>query len=101
MLYSGRQIKAIRRYWQKVRASLKQKLPEVEGDNRPEHLLHIATSHFIAECMRRGVKEIAIGDLNGVRDNIDYGELLNQRLHAWPYRKVTNMLKYKGALVTI
>jgi len=106
VLYSGRQIKAIRRYWQKVRASLKQnsrRWKEITHRERRqvEHLLHIATSHFIGECMRRGVKEIAIGDLNGVRESIDYGERLNQRLHAWPYRKVINMLKYKGALVGV
>ncbi len=106
MLYSGRQIKAIRRYWQKVRSSLKQnsrRWKEMAHRERRqvEHLLHISTSHLIGECMRRGVKEIVIGDLNGVRDNIDYGERLNQRLHAWPYRKVINMLRYKGALVGI
>ncbi|MEW6244678.1 MAG: transposase [Bacillota bacterium] len=106
MLYSGRQIKAIRRYWQKVWASLKQnsrRWEEITHRERRqvEHLLHIATSHFIAECVRRGVKEIASGDLNGVRESIDYGKRLNQRLHAWPYRKVINMLKYKGALVGV
>lgn len=106
MLYSGRQIKAIRRYWQKVRASLKEnsrRWKEITGRERRQvkHLLHIATSHFIGECVRRGVKEIAIGDLNGIRKSVDYGDRLNQRLHAWPYRKVVNMLKYKGALVGI
>jgi len=86
MLYSGRQIKAIRRYWQMARASLKQKLPKVEGDNRQAHLLHIATSHFIADYC--GVHASGSRDLDGIRDNIDHGERLNQRLHAWPYRKV-------------
>ncbi|WP_369018480.1 transposase [Thermatribacter velox] len=106
MLYSGRQIKTIRRYWQKVRASLKQnsrRWEEITHRERRqvEHLLHIATAHFIGECMRRGVKEIAIGDLNGIRESVDYGKWLNQRLHAWPYRKLINMLRYKGALVGV
>ncbi len=105
-LYSGRLIKAVRRYWQKVRASLKQnsrRWEEIAHRERRqvEHLLHIATAHFIGECMRRGVKEIAIGDLNGIRESVDYGDRLNQRLHAWPYRKLINMLRYKGALVGI
>jgi IS605 OrfB family transposase len=47
------------------------------------------------------VKEIVVGNLNGIRESIDYGDRLNQRLHAWPYRKLVNMLKYKGALVGI
>lgn len=105
-LYSGRLIKAARRYWQKVRASLQQnsrRWKEIAHKERKqvEHLLHTATSHFIAECVRRGVKEIALGDLNGIRESIDYGKRLNQRLHAWPYRKLINMLKYKGALAGI
>jgi len=106
MLYSGRLIKAVRHYWQKVRAKLKQnsrrwKQIAHREKKQVEHLLHMATSHFIAECVRRGVKEIAIGDLNGIRGSIDYGDRLNQRLHAWPYRKLINMLKYKGTLVGI
>jgi IS605 OrfB family transposase len=105
-LYSGRQIKAIRRYWQKVRANLKQKSRrwfEISHKERKqvEHLLHIATSHLISECRKRGTKEIAIGDLNGVRENMDYSDSLNQRLHHWPYRKIINMIKYKGALAGI
>ncbi|AVX21420.1 transposase, IS605 OrfB family, central region [Carboxydocella sporoproducens DSM 16521] len=105
-LYSGRLVKAIRRYWQKVRASLQRnsrRWGQVAHREKKqvEQLLHVATSHFIAECVRRGVKEIAIGDINGIRESTDYGDQLNQRLHAWPYRKLINMLKYKGALAGI
>jgi putative transposase len=103
-LYSGRQIKAIRRYWQKVRANLKQKSRrwfQVAHKERKQvdHLLHITTSHFISECLKKGVKEIAIGDLNGIRENMDYSDSVNQRLHHWPYR--LNMIKYKGELAGI
>ncbi|QSQ08808.1 hypothetical protein H0A61_01153 [Koleobacter methoxysyntrophicus] len=106
MFYSGRLVKAVRRYWQKVRASLKQnsrrwKETAHREKKQVEHLLHVTTSHFIAECVRRGVKEIVVGNLNGIRESVDYGDRLNQRLHVWPYRKVVNMLKYKGALVEI
>ncbi|MGB9867537.1 MAG: IS200/IS605 family accessory protein TnpB-related protein [Bacillota bacterium] len=66
-----------------------------------KHLLHVATSYFIAECVGHGVGEIAIGDLNGIRESTHYGHRLNQRLHAWPYRKLINMLKYKGELAGI
>ncbi|MGI9951295.1 transposase [Moorellaceae bacterium AZ2] len=105
-LYSGRLIKAIRRYWQKVRANLQQnswRWRQIVHREKKQvaQLLHIATSHFIAECLQRGVKEIVIGNLSGIREGIDYGDRLNQRLHAWPYRKLINMLKYKGELVGI
>lgn len=106
MLYAGRQIKAIRRYWQKVRAGLKQssrrwRQISHREKKQVEHLLHVATSHFIAECVRKGVKEVVVGNLDGIRESIDYGKRLNQRLHAWPYRKLIDMLKYKGTLAGI
>ncbi|WP_240610768.1 transposase [Ammonifex thiophilus] len=89
LLYSGRFIKSVRRYWQKVRASLRpnsRRWREVAHREKlqVEHLLHVATSHFIEECVRRGVGEVAIGDLCSIREGIDYGDKLNQRLHAWP-----------------
>jgi putative transposase len=113
LLYSGRLIKAIRRYGQKVRAQVKPPSREKPHRSRRyraiahrerqqvEHLLHIATTHFVRECVRRGVKEIAIGDLTDIRREIDYGPRMNQRLHAWPYRKIINMIRYKAALAGI
>ncbi|CDM65414.1 RNA-guided endonuclease InsQ/TnpB family protein [Pyrinomonas methylaliphatogenes] len=113
LLYSGRLIKAIRRYWQKVRSYVRPPSRERPHKSRRflqiahqerrqlEHLLHIVTSHFIRECVRRGVGEIAIGDLVGIRHGMDYGARMNQRLHAWPYRKIINMIRYKAALVGI
>jgi IS605 OrfB family transposase len=32
---------------------------------------------------------------------MDSSDSLNQRLHHWPYRKIINMIKYKGALAGI
>jgi IS605 OrfB family transposase len=113
LLYSGRLIKAIRRYGQKVRAQVKPPSREKPHRSRRyraiahrerqqvEHLLHMATTHFVRECVRRGVKEIAIGDLTGIRQEMDYGARMNQRLHAWPYRKILTMIRYKAALAGI
>jgi Probable transposase len=57
-LYPGRSIKAIRRYWQKIRANLKQnarRWVQISHCERKQvyHLLHIATSHFISECVKK------------------------------------------------
>jgi len=105
-LYSGRKIKAVRRYWQKVRANLKRgsrRWKEVAHRERAQvnDLLHQAVSHFLRECASRGVGEVVVGDLSGIREGLDYGDVLNQRLHAWPYRKLVEVLKYKGALMGI
>jgi putative transposase len=32
---------------------------------------------------------------------MDYRDSVNQLLHSWPYRKIINMLKYKGQLAGI
>lgn len=112
-LYSGRLVKAIRRYWQKMRAKVKPPSKENPRKSRRyrqiarkerrqvEHLLHVATSHFVRECVRRGVKEIAIGDLTGIRREIAYGARMNQRLHNWSYRKIVDMIRYKAELAGI
>ena len=66
-----------------------------------EHLLYMATSHFVRECVKRGVKEIAIGKLIGLREEMDYGDELNQRLPTWPYRKLTQRFGYQAGLAGI
>ena len=105
-LYSGRGLKAVRRYWQKVRANLKRgsrRWREVAHRERAQvnDLLRQAASHFLRECVSRGVGEVVVGDLSGIREGLDYGKVLNQRLHAWPYRKLVEILRYKGALMGI
>jgi putative transposase len=64
-------------------------------------LLRQAASHFLRECVSRGVGEVVVGDLSGLREGLDYGKVLNQRLHAWPYRKLVEVLRYKGTLMGI
>jgi IS605 OrfB family transposase len=64
------------------------------------HLLHLMTTDFVRRYWG-GVNTIAIGDLTGIRDQIDYGSTLNQRLHAWPYGKNVKMIEYKAGLYGI
>lgn len=108
LLYSGREIKAIRRYWQKVRTKVKpptadnrkksQRYRQIEHKEARQvnHLLHLISKDFVERCSQAGVDTIAIGELTGIREKIDYGERLNQRLHAWPFAKITNMIAYKA-----
>lgn len=113
IMYSGRLIKSIRRYWQKVRAKVKpptadnpRKSRRYRQIDRKEsrqvnHLLHIMTADFVRRCWEAGVDTIAIGDLTGIRERVDYGSVLNQRLHAWPYGKIIKMIEYKAWLCGI
>lgn len=112
LLVNGRFIKALRRYWQKVRAKVKpptlgqkksKRYSEIERKERRqvEQILHNMSKFFVNYCYHAGVSKIAIGNLTGIREHIDYGDRLNQRLHAWPYAKITAMIRYKAALYGI
>jgi IS605 OrfB family transposase len=58
----------------------------------------MATSPFLSECVKKGIKEVAIGNRKGIRENRDSSVSVIHRLHNWPYRKIIHMLKYKGQL---
>lgn len=40
---------------------------------------------------------IAVEDLNGMRENIDYGTRMNRRLHSIPFRALQTFVSYKAA----
>ncbi len=97
VIISGRELKAIRRYWQKVRASVK---PPSVTKRKPSrrylqicckesrqirHRLHIISKEFVKLCESKDVTHIVFGDLSGIRDNINYSRRLNQQLHNWNF----------------
>ncbi|WP_259088993.1 RNA-guided endonuclease InsQ/TnpB family protein [Salinibacter ruber] len=51
--------------------------------------------------LERGVSAVAIGDVRGIRDRIDYGKKMNQRLHQWAYGEFARMIEYKAKLAGI
>ena len=112
-LYSGRMIKSTRRYWQKVRAAVKpptQDNPHMSKRYREisrkesrqvDHVLQTITRTFVNLCAEKSIDTIVLGDLTGIRDRINYGKRMNQRLHAWPYASLRSMIEYKAALLGI
>jgi len=112
-IISGRELKAIRRYWQKVRAFVK---PPSETKRKPSrrylqicrkearqivHRLHIISKQFLELCKDRGVTHIVFGDLSGIRENIDYSKKLNQQLHNWSFAQIVNFVSYKAERIDI
>jgi len=110
---SGRELKAIRRYWQKVRAKVK---PPSQAKRKPSkryceisrkesrqirHRLHIISKQFVSLCEEKGVTHIVLGNLNGIRDNIDYSKRLNQQLHNWNFAQLIDFIKYKAQRIGI
>ena len=112
-IISGRELKAIRRYWQKVRAKVK---PPSQTKRKPSrrylqmchkearqirHRLHIISKQFVELCEEKGVTHIVLGDLNGIRDNINYSKRLNQQLHNWNFAQLIDFIKYKAERIGI
>ncbi len=53
---------------------------------------------MIGYCLQEGIATIVIGELTGIRDSIDYGKKINQKLHQWIFRKLTEMISYKAKI---
>jgi len=113
VIISGRELKAIRQYWQKVRASVK---PPSVTKRKPSrrynqicrkearqirHRLHIISKEFVKMCEEKGVTHIVVGKLTNIRDNINYSKRLNQQLHNWGFAMLVDFITYKASRVGI
>ena len=58
-------------------------------DNQIKDALHKHTTSFVALCERYNIGVVVIGDLTGIRDAINYGHKTNQKLHQWPFAKLS------------
>ena len=81
----------VRRKWKRIR----------KIDNQIKDALHKHTTKFVNHCGESGLATIAIGDLTGIRENINYGRRANQKLHQWAFGKVTELITYKAKAVGI
>ena len=54
-------------------------------DNQINDALHKHTATFVKLCQSNNVGTVAIGNLTGIRDTINYGKKSNQKLHQWPF----------------
>ncbi len=53
-------------------------------------------------CIKsRGIGTIVIGDLTGIRENINYSKRTNQKLHQWAFGKVRQLITYKAKALGI
>ncbi|MBI2566112.1 MAG: IS200/IS605 family element transposase accessory protein TnpB [Candidatus Schekmanbacteria bacterium] len=61
-----------------------------------EHALHVVAKQLVAWCLDNDVRWVVIGEPKDIRVSIDYGDRMNQRLHAWPWRKLISFITYKA-----
>jgi len=126
IIYNGRLIRAIKQYREKLKAhfsfllskckkyskrwwqltnsknkqlrNLNNSIKDAKNNARLRlSAIHKITRHFANECKKNRVGVVVIGDLTGIRDNINYGSKANQKLHQWTFAEITRQLKYKLA----
>lgn len=65
------------------------------------HLLHCMTKKVVELALTQGVETIVMGDLTNIRKGNNLGKVTNQKLHALPFKKLTDMIRYKAEQVGI
>ena len=119
-ILNGRYIRSLYRLWNKVIANFNAKIDRCQRgskrwwhlvkrkwkrtnriDNQINDALHKHTATFLKLCQSNNVGTVVIGNLTGIRDNINYGKKSNQKLHQWPFAKLTDMIVAKCEAVGI
>lgn len=121
-LLNGGELRALRQYQNQTKARLQSKIDRKERgsnrwqklvvtrrkqlehiDNKITDLLHKLSRKLIEMLLARGVSTVVIGELKGIRDHVDYGPRVNQRLHQWTHRRFADYVEYKaeGASVEV
>ena len=70
-------------------------------DNQIKDALHKHTATFAALCEKLDIGVVVLGDLTGIRQAIDYGHKANQKLHQWPFAKLSTLIIDKCKAVGI
>ena len=114
VIYNGRLVRSIKQYREKTKGTLQSKMDKCKKHSRRwwklnkskqkqlikinaqvKDALHKITRHFANSCKAERIGLVIIGDLTGIRDNIDYGTKANQKLHQWAFAEITRQLEYK------
>jgi len=113
-IYNGRLIRSIKQYREKLKGRFAKRLSKCQKyskrwwkltksknkqlrnlNNSISDATHKITRHFANGCKKKRVGIVVIGDLTNIRDNINYGNKANQKLHQWAFAECTRQLKYK------
>lgn len=120
IIYNGRFIRSIKRYREKFKAQITSAMDTCKKRSRKWYKLrrvkqktldkldaqlkdaeHKITSRFISDCQRAKADTIVIGNLKGIRENINYSKKSNQKMHQWAFSRISENIKYKAELVGI
>ncbi len=59
---------------------------------------HKMTHTIVAYCVDNHINSVVLGDITNIRKNFSKGNVLNQKMHSWPFKRILDKLKYKLAL---
>ena len=119
-IYNGRYLRSLVQYREKFKATINQLLSRCQRGSRRWKKLkraknrtlnnlnklirdvrHKITSRFVSACKSKKVETIVIGDIKHIRQSIDYGSKINQKLHQWAFGEITKMITYKAKAIGI
>jgi putative transposase len=89
-----RKQKGSNRFWKLVNAK-RRRLSELR--NQIEDVMHKQTTRLVDEAWAWGVSTIVIGNITGIRNNMDFGADMNRRLHQWAFRQFAEKVEYKAS----
>lgn len=114
-LINGGELRALRHYQNQTKARLQSKIDRKQRgsnrwkklvetknkqldhiDNKITDLLHKLSRKLIEMLLERGVSTVVVGQLKGVRDSVDYGSRMDQRLHQWAHGRFADYVEYKA-----
>jgi len=67
--------------WKKINYGKKK--PLLKSKNKIMDVFKKNTSHLISYCIKKKISTILIGDIKGIRENINLGTKTKQKLHQW------------------
>ncbi|MBC8228667.1 IS200/IS605 family element transposase accessory protein TnpB, partial [bacterium] len=88
-----RKCKKYSKRWRQLTKSKNKQLRRL--NNSLKDARHKVTRHFANFSKKNRVGIVVIGDLTNIRDNIDYGNKANLKLHQWEFAEIKRQLKYK------
>ena len=113
ILYNGRPLKSINRYYNKHKAELQSKLGSNKytskrinrltfiRNNKIKDYMHKLSSAIIQYMEANTLNTLIVGKNDGWKTNIDMGRVNNQNFVSIPYNMLIHMLEYKCKLVGI
>jgi putative transposase len=115
IIYNGKQIKALNRYFNKAIAKYRSLLETNNGkkssnriericasrNNRIDDLMHKISRHIVNTLEQNNVGTLVCGRNKGWKDSINLGQRTNQNFVQIPHKSLISMLRYKCEMAGI